>query len=85
MCKKIKINPFYNNVTIDNEFEDFIEQPGPVLWKLLTIKNVSESDNSDQTDSDDDIDGNDNFKESLKESFSSVVVNRAIWETSTQS
>ena len=85
MCKKIKINPFYNNVTIDNEFEDFIEQPGPVLWNLLTIKNVSESDNSDQTDSDDDIDGNDNFKESLKESFSSVVVNRAIWDTSTQS
>ena len=34
-----------------------------MLWKLLTDKNARESNSSDQTDSDDDIDGNDKFKE----------------------
>ena len=38
-----------------------------VLWKLLTDKNtdknIRESNNSDQTDSDDDIEGNYKFKE----------------------
>ena len=62
-----KINPFYSNITIDNEWEDFSEQSDPVLWKLLTDrntdKNARESNNSDQTDSDDDLEGNDKFKE----------------------
>ena len=34
-----------------------------MLWRLLTDKNVRQSNNSDQTDSDDDIEGNDKFKE----------------------
>ena len=34
-----------------------------MLWKLLTDKNARESNNSDQTDSDDDIEGNDKFRE----------------------
>ena len=34
-----------------------------MLWKLLIDKNARESDNSDQTDSDDDIEGKDKFKE----------------------
>ena len=42
----------------------------PVLWGLLT-HNVKESNNSDQTDNDDYIDGNDKFKErEFKEFFS---------------
>ena len=42
-----------------------------MLWKLLTNKNASESNNSDETDSDENIEGNDKFKErELKESFS---------------
>ena len=61
--KLTKINPFYSNITIDNEWEDSSEQSDPVLWKLLTDKNASESNNSDQTDSGDDIEGNDRFKE----------------------
>ena len=70
--KLTKISPFYSNIAIDNEWEDSSEQSSdPVLWKLLTDKNASESNNSDQTDSDDDIEGNDKFKESeLKESSS---------------
>ena len=47
------------------------EQSGLVLWKLLTDKNAQESNNINQTDSDDDIEGNDKFKErELKESSS---------------
>ena len=42
-----KINPFYRNIAIDNEWEDLSEQSDPVLWKLLTEKNASESNNSD--------------------------------------
>ena len=42
-----------------------------LLWKLLTSKNVTESNDSDQTDSNDDIEGNGKFKErALKESSS---------------
>ena len=69
--KLTKINPFYSSITIDNEWEDSSEQSDPVLWKLLTDKNASEFNNSDQTDSDDDIEGSDKFKETeLKESSS---------------
>ena len=65
--KLTKINPFYSNITIDNEWEHFNEQSDPVLWKLLTDKNTDknagESNSNDQNDSDDDIEGNDKFKE----------------------
>ena len=62
------MNLFYSNVTIDNEeWKDFSEQSELVLWKLLidknTAKNARECNNSDQTDRDDDIRGNDKFKE----------------------
>ena len=33
------------------------------LWKLLTNRNARKSDNSDKTDSENDLDGNDKFKE----------------------
>ena len=50
---------FCNNITIDNEWEDFSEQSELVLWKLLidknTVKNATECNNSDQTDHDNDI------------------------------
>ena len=66
-----QINPFYSNITIHNECEGLSEQLDPVLWKVLTDKNAGESNNRDQTDSDDDIEGKDKFKErELKESSS---------------
>ena len=69
--KLTKINPFYSNITIDNEWENLSEQSDLVLWRLLIDKNARDSYNSDQTDSDDDKDGNDKFKErELKESSS---------------
>ena len=69
--KLAQINPFYINITIHNEWEDLSEQSDLVLWKLLTDKNVQESNNIDQMDSDDDIEGSDKFKErELKESSS---------------
>ena len=69
--KLTKINAFYSNITIDNEWENLNVQSDLVLWRLLIDKNARESYNSDQTDSDDDIDGNDKFKErELKESSS---------------
>ena len=62
---------FYSNITTDNEWEDSSEQSDPVLQKLLTDKNASESNSSDQTDSDDDIESNGKFKQrELKESYS---------------
>ena len=67
--KLTKINPFYSNITIDNEWENLSEQSDPVLWRLLTDKNARESNNSDQTGSDDDIDGNDRFKERIEGVF----------------
>ena len=69
--KLTKINPFYSDITIDNEWENLSEQSDPVLWRLMNDKNARESNNSDQTDSDDDTNGYDKFKErELKESSS---------------
>ena len=66
--KLTKINPLYRNIAIDNAWDNLSEQSDPVLWKLLTDQNASKSNNSEQTDRDDDIKGNDKFKESeLKE------------------
>ena len=61
--KLTEINPFYKDVIIDNEWEDLSEQSDPELWKLLTNENVREPNNGDQTDSDDNIEGNDKLKE----------------------
>ena len=69
--KSTKINPFYSKITIDNEWENLNEQSDPLLWRLLTDKNARESNNSGQTDSDDDIDGNDKFIERKLEESSS--------------
>ena len=69
--KLTKINPFYSNITTDNEWEDLIEQVDLVLCKFQTDKNARKSNNSDFTDSDDDIENIDKFKErELKESSS---------------
>ena len=38
--KLTKINPFYNKITIHNEWGDLSEQSDLLLWKLLTDKNV---------------------------------------------
>ena len=43
--KLTKINPFYSNITIHNEWEDLSEQSDPLLWKILTDKNARESNN----------------------------------------
>ena len=44
------------------------------MWKLLTDKNAGESNNRDQTDSDDDVEGNYKIKEiELKESSSTFL------------
>ena len=69
--KLTKINPFYSNITTDYEWEDLIEQSDLVLWKFRTDKNARQSNNSDLTDRDDDIESIDKFKErELKESSS---------------
>ena len=47
--KLTEINPFYENVTIDSEWEDLSEQSDPELWRLLTDENTSTSKNDDQT------------------------------------
>ena len=69
--KLAQIRPFYSDITIHNEWEDLSEQSDPVLWKPLTDKKAQESNNINQLDSDDDIEGNNKFKErELKESSS---------------
>ena len=77
--KLAQINPFYRNITIHNECEDLSEQSDLVLWKLLADRNAQESNNIDQKDSDDDIEGNNKFKErKLKKSsshFPTVIYN----------
>ena len=67
--KLAQINLFYSNITIHNEWEDLSEQSDLVLWKLLTDKNAQEFNSRDQTDSDDDIEGNDKFKERIEGVF----------------
>ena len=52
----LKINPFYSNITIDNEWKDLNEKSDLMSWELLTNINARGSSNSDQTDSDHDID-----------------------------
>ena len=61
--KLIEINPFYKDVSIDDQWENVSEQSDPELWKLLTDENVAQEKNDDETDSDDNIEGNDHIKE----------------------
>ena len=60
-----------NDITTNNYWEDLSEQSYLVLWKLLTDKNNRDSNNSDQTDIDDDIEDNDKFKERELKEYSS--------------
>ena len=55
--KLTEINPFYKDVSIDNEWEGLSEHSDPELWKFLTYEKTSFQKNDDQTDSDDNIDG----------------------------
>ena len=59
----IEINPFYKNVIVDNDWKNVSEQSDPEFWKLLTNDNGKEFNVDDQTDSDDDIEGNNKLKE----------------------
>ena len=61
--KLTEINPFYEDVTVDTAWEDLSEQSDPELWRLLTDENTTSSKNDDQTDSDDNIEGNNHLKE----------------------
>ena len=62
--RKLKeINPHYENVTIDDSWDDVSKQSDPELWKLLTDENAKNNDSGDIIDSDDEIDGNDHTKE----------------------
>ena len=63
LTKLTEINPFYKDISIDDDWADISEQSDPELWKLLTDKDAKNIKNDDETDSDDDIDGNDNDKE----------------------
>ena len=58
LLKLTEINPFYKDISIDNEWEDLSEQSDPELWKLLTDENTS-TENDEVTDSDD----NNNIKD----------------------
>ena len=75
IAKLTNINPYFNNVALYNQRKDLGEQEDPELRGLLTNKNGRDSNNSNQTASDDDIDGNDKFKErELKESSSHFLI-----------
>ena len=67
--KLVEIDPFYKNVHIDDTWEDVSEESDPVLWNILTDENAKPQDN--ETDSDDEIEGNDHVYEKEK-SLSSV-------------
>ena len=62
-CNTSQINKFYSNIAMDNEWGYFSEESVSMLQKLLTDKNARKSNSGDQTGSDDDIEGNDKFKE----------------------
>ena len=58
--KLAKINSFYSNITINNEWKNLSEQSHLLLWRtLLTNKNAGEYNTRDQTDGDDDTESND--------------------------
>ena len=55
--KLVEINPFYKDVISDTLWEDKNKESDPELWTLLTDANAKPQD--DETDSDDNIEGND--------------------------
>ena len=61
--KLIEINPFYKNVIVDNDWKNVSEQSDPEFWKLMVNDNGKGFNDDDQTDSDDDIEGNNKPKE----------------------
>ena len=61
--KLTEINPFYKDVSIDNEWADITEQSDPELWHLLTDENAKSNNEDEQIDSDEEIDGNNHVKE----------------------
>ena len=63
LAKLIEINPFYKNVIVDNDWKNVSEQSDPEFWKLMTNDNSKEFSIDHQTDSDDDIEGNNKLKE----------------------
>ena len=63
LAKLIEINPFYKNFIADNDWKNISEQSDPEFWKLLTNDNGKEFNIDDQTNSDDDIEGNNKLKE----------------------
>ena len=70
LAKLIEINPFYKNVIVDNDWKNVSEQSDPEFRKLLNNGNGKEFNIDDQTDSDDDIEGNNKLKErEMKMSF----------------
>ena len=60
-----EINPFYQTVHIDNSWEKVSKESDPELWNLLTDENA-ESDAMLQSDSDEEIEGNDVLLEKQK-------------------
>ena len=65
--KKLKdINQFYEDVLIDDQWETVSELSDPELWNLLTDENAKSLQSDDQTDSDENIDGNDPIREKQK-------------------
>ena len=61
-----EINPFYDDVLIDDQWETVCERSDPELWNLFTDENAKSQQSDDQTDSDENIDGNDHIKEKQK-------------------
>ncbi len=65
--KKLKeINPLYKDVLIDAQWEIVSERSDPELWNLLTDENAISLQSDDQTDSDENIEGNNCIKEKQK-------------------
>ena len=63
LAKLIKNNPFYKNVIVDNGWKNVSEQSDPEFPKLLIDDNGKVFNADDQTDSNDDIQGNNKLKE----------------------
>ena len=62
--KLVEINSFYKDVRIDDTWEDLSEESDPGLWNILTDENAKPQ--NDETDSDDEIEGNDHAYEKEK-------------------
>ncbi|XP_066926640.1 uncharacterized protein [Clytia hemisphaerica] len=68
--KLVEVNKFYENVAPNSRWEDESLRSDPELWSLLTDKNAQPQE--DESDSDDNIEGNDhNLERQMKNSNSS--------------